>query len=148
MNDTPLLGFSRDALYTQVESLDVAPPDGEALALLPIIRPQLRAARRLKGAARIVKDHLRMLEENEHIGMMRLRRCHETQGNRDKIGSRPIDVRANIHSGMGGIPTGQFNDLDLPLQVEGDEVARRAARFMPHKGIHLKGAWPPVMQIV
>jgi hypothetical protein len=41
-------------------------------------RTLLRVDPWCKGAARIVKDHLRILEENEHIRMMRLGRRHET----------------------------------------------------------------------
>lgn len=37
----------------------------------------LGASRRRKGAIAIVKDHLRILEENEHIGMMGLLSTNE-----------------------------------------------------------------------
>src|SRR5690348_11009974 len=66
----------------------------------------------------IVKDRLRVLEENEHIGMMSLSRIDEAQRHRDQIGSGSIEMWANIHSGMGGIPAGQFNHLDLTLEIE------------------------------
>ncbi len=100
---------------------------------------------RPKDALDIVIQHLRILEQDEHIGMMSACRIDEAQRHWDQIRSWSIDPESNIHFGMSGITTWQFNNFNLSTHIECDEMAGYAARFMPHKCVHLEGAWPSIV---
>jgi hypothetical protein len=49
-------------------------------------------------------------------------------------------MRAKEETRMGGIIARQFNDLDLAVIIDGDEMGRQAALLLAHKHSGLEGA--------
>src|SRR6266487_3515719 len=58
-------------------------------------------------------------------------------------------MRPQIDLRVRGIPRRQFDDLDLAVQVEGDEMARMGGTIaLAYHRIHLRGAWVAVVQAI
>jgi hypothetical protein len=96
----------------------------------------------------IVKDDLRILKENQHIGMACMAWINEAQRHRHEIGSWPVNLRPDIHPGMGGITAGQLYNLNVPMQIERKKMAGHRSGLVADERIHLKGSRPAIVEIV
>jgi hypothetical protein len=115
-------------------------------SMIPVLGS--RRLGRLKRAPRITKDQLRPLEKHQHIWMVVVPGIDKLQRDGDEIRILAVEMRPDEDSGMSCISSWQFNDLNATLQIERDEMARDVASFMPDKGVRLRGAWSPVVQII
>ncbi len=57
--------------------------------------------------------------------------------------------RPDVDMGMGGVATGELDNLHVPVQINKDKVRLCfGAVVVTHDGIHLRGAWVAVVQVV
>src|SRR5450759_1326182 len=84
----------------------------------------LRARRRrVKSTLSIEKDHPFSLEEYPHVWLTIVPGIDELQRHWNQIGVRPIEMRSQVDFCVRCIPGGKVDDLDLSLEIEGDEMA-------------------------
>ena len=103
----------------------------------------------LEAFSRVVKHGLPILEEHDHLRVVRMLGVTKLQRDHDEIGTRPIDVWSDIDLGMRWVPAGELDDLNVPTQVHHEKMARvDSGVTMTDDGIGLIRAWPTVVQII
>src|SRR6266699_5076464 len=95
------------------------------------------------------EDQLTPQDGDDHVGCAVAIYITKTEGYHCQVLSRPDQGRTQIKPGFGGIPAGKFDDLHLPVQVEGDEVAGTGHGIVvSHHGVTLERARTPVVQVI
>jgi len=105
--------------------------------------------KRAELSSLVDEDHLTALDIHEHVGLAIAVDIAEGERHRGQSFSWPDQGRAEIHLGFGGIAPGKLDDLHLPVEVEGEEVAGVVCRVaVANYGVRLEGAGTPIAQVI
>ena len=106
-------------------------------------------AGRAKPCLVIDKDDPRILEMHDHVWEMIAVHIDKTERHRHQVLAIPEQLWPQVDAGLRCIAAGKLDDLDAPIQIERNEVARIVRRVvMAHDSIGLKSSGTPIMQII
>ncbi len=89
------------------------------------------------------------MKGDNHVGFMIAVDIDETQGDRDQVGVRAVELGADVDTSVACVTARQFDDFDPSMKIDGQKMARHAwGLVMPDVGIDLEGAWPAIPQVI
>lgn len=101
-----------------------------------------------KRALLIVKNYLRVLERDHHVGGFGVTVAGELQRNRYFVGSWSGKLWPYVDVRVRHVATWQLDDFDAPVQVQCHKMARCLPCLVPHKGVGLERAWIAILHVI
>lgn len=124
-------------------------PSLPMLLLVSLDSGQFIGARGAEAPLLVDVDDLGLLDMHDHIGLVVALDISKAERHRHQVLPVPIQLRAEIDAGFGGITSWELDDLDAPMQVERDKMAGRTRRFVvADVGVNLEGARAAIVEIV